>query len=73
MSEEETRQRILGAAVQLFSERGYDGATTRAIAALASFRGLTESMTGLSFEAATVSSIRRKSSCEPIVEPIIVN
>jgi AcrR family transcriptional regulator len=41
MSEEETRQRILEAAVQLFSERGYDGATTRAIASLAGVNEVT--------------------------------
>jgi AcrR family transcriptional regulator len=41
MPEEETRQRILDAAVQLFSERGYDGATTRAIAALAGVNEVT--------------------------------
>jgi len=41
MSEEETRQRILDAALQLFSERGYDGATTRAIAALAGVNEVT--------------------------------
>ena len=41
MSEEETRQRILDAAVELFSERGYDGAATRAIAALAGVNQVT--------------------------------
>jgi AcrR family transcriptional regulator len=41
MSEEETRQRILDATVQLFSERGYDRATTRAIAVLAGVNEVT--------------------------------
>ena len=41
MSEEETRQRIMDAAVRLFSERGFDGATTRAIAALAGVNEVT--------------------------------
>lgn len=41
MSEEDTRQRILDAALQLFSERGYDRATTRAIAAQAGVNEVT--------------------------------
>ena len=41
MSEDETRQRILDAAARLFSERGYDGAATRAIAALAGVNEVT--------------------------------
>lgn len=41
MPEEETRKRILDAAVQLFSERGYDGAATRAIAVLAGVNEVT--------------------------------
>jgi AcrR family transcriptional regulator len=41
MPEEETRQRILEAALQLFSERGYDGTATRAIAALAGVNEVT--------------------------------
>ena len=41
MPEDETRQRILEAALQLFSERGYDGATTRAIASLAGVNEVT--------------------------------
>ena len=41
MTEEQTRQRILDAALQLFSERGYDGTATRAIAALAGVNEVT--------------------------------
>ena len=41
MSEEDTRQRILDAALQLCSERGYHGVSTRAIAALAGVNEVT--------------------------------
>lgn len=41
MSEDETRGRILDAAAQLFTERGYDGASTRAIAARAGVNEVT--------------------------------
>ena len=41
MTEEQTRQRLLDAALQLFTERGYDGAATRAIAALAGVNEVT--------------------------------
>ncbi len=41
MSEDETRQRILEAATQVFAENGYAGATTRAIASLAGVNEVT--------------------------------
>ena len=41
MSEDETRQRILDAATQVFSEQGYRGATTRAIAIRAGINEVT--------------------------------
>jgi AcrR family transcriptional regulator len=41
VTEEETRQRILDAAARLFSEQGYNGATTRAIADLAQVNEVT--------------------------------
>ena len=41
MTEDETRERILDAATQVFSEQGYSGATTRAIATLAKVNEMT--------------------------------
>jgi AcrR family transcriptional regulator len=41
VSEDETRQRILDAATQVFSEQGYRGATTRAIAIRAGINEVT--------------------------------
>lgn len=50
-SADETRGRILAAALELFSERGFDGASTREIAALA---GVTQPLLGYHFSAKDV-------------------